>query len=77
MADQIPTQPNGDAAQSQTGNQAAAPLTVINQYLKDFSFENPNAANGFQPATISAHCKLAHATSNRCACVLPTPSHCA
>jgi preprotein translocase subunit SecB len=47
MAEQTPTQPNGDAAQTQ----AAAPLTVINQYLKDFSFENPNAANGFQPLT--------------------------
>ena len=44
MADQIPTQPTGDAAQ-----QAAAPLTVVHQYLKDFSFENPNAANGFAP----------------------------
>ena len=45
MADQIPTQPAGgnDAAQ------AAAPLTVVHQYLKDFSFENPNAANGFTP----------------------------
>src|ERR1043165_7002453 len=44
MADQIPTQPNGAEAA-----QAAAPLTVVHQYLKDFSFENPNAANGFQP----------------------------
>ena len=50
MAEQTPTQPNGDAAaQNQSG--AQAPLTVINQYLKDFSFENPNAANGFQPLT--------------------------
>ena len=44
MADQIPAQPAPDAAA-----QAAAPLTVVHQYLKDFSFENPNAANGFQP----------------------------
>jgi len=44
MADQIPTQPNGADA-----GQVAAPLTVVHQYLKDFSFENPNAANGFQP----------------------------
>jgi preprotein translocase subunit SecB len=46
MADQTPAQPNADAAA-----QAAAPLTVVHQYLKDFSFENPNAANGFQPLT--------------------------
>jgi preprotein translocase subunit SecB len=45
MADQIPTQPTGDAAAAA----AAAPLTVVHQYLKDFSFENPNAANGFAP----------------------------
>ena len=44
MADQTPTQPNAADAQ-----QAAAPLTVVHQYLKDFSFENPNAANGFAP----------------------------
>ena len=42
MADQTPAQPTADANQ-------AAPLTVVHQYLKDFSFENPNAANGFQP----------------------------
>jgi preprotein translocase subunit SecB len=46
MADQTPTQPTGNAADA-----AAAPLTVVHQYLKDFSFENPNAANGFQPLT--------------------------
>ena len=45
MADQIPTQPNAADAAAQ----AAAPLTVVHQYLKDFSFENPNAANGFAP----------------------------
>jgi preprotein translocase subunit SecB len=48
MADQTPAQPTGtDAAAAQT----AVPLTVVHQYLKDFSFENPNAANGFQPLT--------------------------
>ena len=46
MADQTPAQPAAGAA-----DQAAAPLTVVHQYLKDFSFENPNAANGFQPLT--------------------------
>ncbi|WP_395015634.1 protein-export chaperone SecB [Dongia sp.] len=46
MADQNPAQPAGNAA-----DQTAAPLTVVHQYLKDFSFENPNAANGFQPLT--------------------------
>jgi len=45
MADQNPAQPAGNAE----ANQAAAPLTVVHQYLKDFSFEHPNAANGFQP----------------------------
>ena len=44
MAEQTPAQPAGNA-----DAQAAAPLTVVHQYLKDFSFENPNAANGFQP----------------------------
>jgi preprotein translocase subunit SecB len=44
MAEQTPAQPTGTAA-----DQAAAPLTVVHQYLKDFSFENPNAANGFAP----------------------------
>jgi preprotein translocase subunit SecB len=45
MADQIPTQ----LAAGSDASQAAAPLTVVHQYLKDFSFENPNAANGFTP----------------------------
>lgn len=44
MAEQTPAQPAGNAEAAQ-----AAPLTVVHQYLKDFSFENPNAANGFQP----------------------------
>ena len=49
MAEPTPTQPNGgDNAQAQ---QAGAPLTVVHQYLKDFSFENPNAAEGFKPLT--------------------------
>lgn len=48
MAEQTPNQPTGDAAQANAQG-AAAPLTVVHQYLKDFSFENPNAANGFQP----------------------------
>ena len=47
MADQTPNQPNGNAEAAQ----AAPPLTVVHQYLKDFSFENPNAANGFTPLT--------------------------
>jgi preprotein translocase subunit SecB len=47
MADQIPVQPAAGA--NDPAAQAAAPLTVVHQYLKDFSFENPNAANGFQP----------------------------
>ncbi len=46
MAEQTPAQSSGTAADAA---QAAAPLTVVHQYLKDFSFENPNAANGFQP----------------------------
>ena len=47
MAEQTPAQPNaGDNAQA-----AGAPLTVVHQYLKDFSFENPNAAEGFKPLT--------------------------
>jgi preprotein translocase subunit SecB len=46
MADQTPAQPTATADQA-----AAAPLTVVHQYLKDFSFENPNAANGFTPLT--------------------------
>ena len=49
MADQIPTPPNGAEGAPQGAAQAAPPLTVVHQYLKDFSFENPNAANGFQP----------------------------
>jgi preprotein translocase subunit SecB len=46
MAEQTPTPASGDA-QAQSG----APLTVVHQYLKDFSFENPNAAEGFKPLT--------------------------
>ena len=49
MADQTPAQPTGVQPNAADANQAAAPLTVVHQYLKDFSFENPNAANGFQP----------------------------
>ena len=30
---------------------AGAPLTIVHQYLKDFSFENPNSAEGFKPLT--------------------------
>ncbi|HVO01210.1 MAG TPA: protein-export chaperone SecB [Candidatus Cybelea sp.] len=47
MAEQTPDQANG----AQNAAQAGAPLTVVHQYLKDFSFENPNAANGFKPLT--------------------------
>jgi preprotein translocase subunit SecB len=48
MAEQT-TSPNadGNAAAAQGG----APLTIVHQYLKDFSFENPNAAEGFKPLT--------------------------
>jgi preprotein translocase subunit SecB len=50
MADQTPTTPNsGPASGDAAANQAGAPLTVVHQYLKDFSFENPNAAEGFKP----------------------------
>jgi preprotein translocase subunit SecB len=47
MADQTPILPN--AADDAAAAQAVAPLTIVHQYLKDLSFENPNAANGFQP----------------------------
>ncbi|HVZ02747.1 MAG TPA: protein-export chaperone SecB [Dongiaceae bacterium] len=52
MAEQTPTPPNGgDNAQANAGTQAGAPLTIVHQYLKDFSFENPNSAEGFKPLT--------------------------
>jgi preprotein translocase subunit SecB len=54
MAEQTPTPPaGGDNPQTnQAGaNQAGAPLTIVQQYLKDFSFENPNSAEGFKPLT--------------------------
>ena len=51
MADQTPAQPSGAQPAGNAADAAAAPLTVVHQYLKDFSFENPNAANGFQPVT--------------------------
>jgi preprotein translocase subunit SecB len=47
MADQNSAPANGEAAAAQS----LAPLTIVNQYLKDFSFENANAANGFTPLT--------------------------
>lgn len=39
---QQPNTPNGDAAGAQQGGQQPS-LNVLAQYIKDFSFENPNA----------------------------------
>ena len=51
MADQTPAQSTGAQPAANAADAAASPLTIVHQYLKDFSFENPNAANGFQPVT--------------------------
>src|SRR5438874_1728575 len=39
----------GPAQQSPTAQQASAQLNVLGQYIKDFSFENPNAPRSLSP----------------------------
>ena len=41
---------NGGPAQNPAAQQAPAQLNVLGQYIKDFSFENPNAPRSLQPA---------------------------
>jgi preprotein translocase subunit SecB len=41
---------NGGPAQSAAGQQSQAQLSVLGQYIKDFSFENPNAPRSLTPA---------------------------
>jgi preprotein translocase subunit SecB len=40
---------NGGPAQSPAGAQAQPQLNVLGQYIKDFSFENPNAPRSLTP----------------------------
>jgi preprotein translocase subunit SecB len=40
---------NGGPAQSPAGAQASPQLNVLGQYIKDFSFENPNAPRSLAP----------------------------
>src|SRR5215211_2151649 len=40
---------NGGPAQTPTGQQAQPQLSVLGQYIKDFSFENPNAPRSLNP----------------------------
>jgi len=42
--------PPGDAQQPQAGQQQLPSLNVLGQYVKDFSFENPNAPRSLQPS---------------------------
>jgi len=40
---------NGGEAQQQPPQQTAPQLSVLGQYIKDFSFENPNAPRSLAP----------------------------
>jgi preprotein translocase subunit SecB len=40
---------NGGPAQGAAGQQSQAQLSVLGQYIKDFSFENPNAPRSLTP----------------------------
>ena len=40
---------NGGPAQSPLAQQSQAQLSVLGQYIKDFSFENPNAPRSLAP----------------------------
>src|SRR5712691_1140527 len=40
---------NGGPAQSPSAQQSQAQLSVLGQYIKDFSFENPNAPRSLAP----------------------------
>src|SRR5713101_9411625 len=40
---------NGGPAQSPSAQQSQAQLSVLGQYIKDFSFENPNAPRSLSP----------------------------
>jgi preprotein translocase subunit SecB len=44
------TSGNGGQAQSPAAQQSAPQLNVLGQYIKDFSFENPNAPRSLTPA---------------------------
>jgi preprotein translocase subunit SecB len=41
---------NGGTAQAPDAQQAQAQLSVLGQYIKDFSFENPNAPRSLAPS---------------------------
>ena len=41
---------NGGAAQAPGAQQSQAQLSVLGQYIKDFSFENPNAPRSLAPS---------------------------
>src|SRR5713101_1111078 len=41
---------NGGPAQTPVGQQAQPQLNVLGQYIKDFSFENPNAPRSLTPS---------------------------
>jgi preprotein translocase subunit SecB len=43
------TSGNGGPAQTPTGEQNQPQLSVLGQYIKDFSFENPNAPRSLAP----------------------------
>ena len=43
------TQGNGGPAQGAAGQQVQVQLSVLGQYIKDFSFENPNAPRSLTP----------------------------
>src|SRR5436190_15324053 len=43
------TSGNGSPAQAPTGAQTQPQLNVLGQYIKDFSFENPNAPRSLTP----------------------------
>jgi preprotein translocase subunit SecB len=46
MADEM--KPNGGEAQSSEGDNQGPRVNVLGQYIKDLSFENPNAPKSFQ-----------------------------
>lgn len=60
---------NGGATQAQPQGQAAAPqLSVLAQYIKDFSFENPNSPRSLQPTGQNPAINIqVHVSSNQLA----------
>lgn len=56
MADE--SKPNGGEAQGSEGEQQGAKVTVLGQYIKDLSFENPNAPKSFREPGENANLQL-------------------